>query len=230
MPVADSQSKPTGGNNEGQALNDYDQMIFQQFMGAEDDGNSLIRNESMQQTGFPQSDPGNPADLGVRKADSAHEQQLIGGEDDAHLPFRPQGGRLPFFDPGTFGTLQGPGVQANAPEGLGLQRQQPNIPPSGLLTDDDVQKAMQQSLEDVAHLQNMQNQLDQMDQAQPIGAGFGGPGAQQPNNAAVDEANDILGTAVNQADQINAGDYMDLPDEEIDPDLQAVLELSRNDK
>ena len=29
---------------------------------------------------------------------------------------------------------------------------------------------------------------------------------------------------------MNAGDYMDLPDEEIDPELQAILEMSRNDK
>jgi hypothetical protein len=92
-------------------------------MGGEDGGNSLIRNEQdpMQNDDFGAVGGNMPSEPGVRAADQSRETQLIGGEDD--MAFRPMGGSMQFFDPGTFGTLNGPGRQRNAPAGLGLQRQ-----------------------------------------------------------------------------------------------------------
>jgi len=44
---------------------------------------------------------------------------MIGGEEDRS--FVPMGGSMPFFDPGTFGSLHRGGA-VNAPSGLGLAR------------------------------------------------------------------------------------------------------------
>lgn len=91
-----------------------------------------------------------PADPGVRAADQSRETQLIGGEDDMDPPFRPMGGSMQFYDPGTFGTLNGPGRQRNAPAGLGLQRQTGQHPGGGgMLTDNDVARAREQSAQDM---------------------------------------------------------------------------------
>lgn len=57
------------------------------------------------------------------------------------------------------------------------------------------------------------------------GGNLGGAAAQQQNNNIIDNDGGDGGDG-----GMNAGEFMDLPAEEMDMELQRVLEMSRNDK